>query len=154
VSSSLSALLAVLPILALPCTDQPKDGKIKVTVLVILASENGNKVDKQIKGIAEEVQKLNPNFTNFKFEAYECQSLSRDEKGTFKMLDKKSVMVVIKQAADAENRVVLAITPPDQSEIEYRSACGKFLPIITRYQTKGKERLILAVRVQPCNSGK
>jgi hypothetical protein len=154
VSSSLHGLLAFVPLLAIPCTDQPKEGKIKVTMLVILASENGNEIDKQIKNIAEEVQKLNPNFTSFKYKAYECQSLARDEKGMFKTLDKKVAMVVIRQAADAENRVILAVTPPDQAEIEYRCACGKFLPIITRYQTKKKERLILAVRVEPCNKGK
>jgi hypothetical protein len=36
-------------------------------------------------------------------------------------------------------------------EVEYTTCCGKFFPIITRYQTKDKERLIIAIRVQPCN---
>jgi hypothetical protein len=154
-SSSFFGFLALAPLLAFPCADKDKEAaKVKVTVLVILASETGNTVDKQIKNIAEEIQKLNPNLKSFKFKAYECQSLARDEKGTFKLVDKKTAVVVIKQSADEENRVVLTVTPPDQTDIEYRSACGKFLPIITRYQTAGKERLILAIRVQPCNGGK
>jgi hypothetical protein len=45
----------------------------------------------------------------------------------------------------------LAVTPPLQGEIVYGCACGKFLPIITRFQTRDGERLILAVRVEPCH---
>ena len=53
-------------------------------------------------------------------------------------------------AKSQEKRVSLAVTAPDQGEIEYRCVCDKFLLIVTRYQTKSKERLILAIRVQPC----
>jgi hypothetical protein len=71
--------------------------------------------------------------------------------GVFELVDGKTVTVVVKQSADKENRVGVAVTAPDQGEIVYRTVCGKFLPIVSRYQTKAGERLILAVRVQPCN---
>ena len=53
-------------------------------------------------------------------------------------------------ATTDRHRVSLSILAPSMGEIEYQTVCGKFLPIVTRYQTKSKERLILAVRVQPC----
>ena len=33
--------------------------------------------------------------------------------------------------------------------IAYRTVPGKFLPIVTRYQTKDHQRLIFALRVDP-----
>jgi len=151
-------LAGLLPwVIALPCGQAPPPEakndakKIKVTIVVILASETGSEVDKQLKGIAEEVRKLNPSLTNFKLKSWEAKSLAPDEKASFKLVDDKTAMVVVKHGADNENRVGLAVTAPGQSEIVYRCACGKFLPIVTRCQTKSNERLILAIRVQPCN---
>ena len=69
--------------------------------------------------------------------------LAENEKGVFPLVDGKKVEVVIRHGADRENRVGLAVTPPGQGEIVYRSVCGKFFPIVTNYQTKGRERLIL-----------
>jgi hypothetical protein len=34
----------------------------------------------------------------------------------------------------------------------YTSACGKFFPIVTRYQTKERERLIIAIMVRCCKN--
>jgi hypothetical protein len=65
-------------------------------------------------------------------------------------VDNKDVAITIKHGADQEKRVSLAVVPPDQGEIVYRSVCDKFLPIVTRYHTAANERLILAIRVQPC----
>jgi hypothetical protein len=124
--------------------------KVKVTVVVILASEEGDFVDKRLKAIAEEVQKLNPQLKSFKLKSMTNQSLTPEEKSTFALVDDKSALILVKHGADSENRVGVAVTAPNQGEIEYRTICGKFLPIVTRYQTKSKERLILAIRVQPC----
>ena len=131
---------------------QEKGKKVKVTVVVILASETGNKIDKQLKHIAEEVRNLYPNLKSFELVWQTKKDLAVDEKGIFDLkVEKQTAQVIVKQPADKENKVGLAITVPEQREIHYVSACGKFLPIVTRYQTKKKERLILAVSVQPCN---
>src|SRR5262249_27834101 len=53
------AALAALVLLTGPATAQ-KDKKIKVTVVVILASERSPYVDPRLKCIADEVRKLNP----------------------------------------------------------------------------------------------
>ncbi len=126
------------------------DGKIKVTVVVILASEEGDTIDPRLKAIAEEVQQLNPGLKSFKLKTMTLQSLGAGEKGKFALIDDKTAQVIVQHGADKNNKVALAIIPPDQGEIVYRTVCGKFLPIVTRCQTKAKERLILAVRVQPC----
>jgi hypothetical protein len=128
------------------------DGKIKVTLVVILASEEGNTIDPRLKAIAAEVQELNPSLKSFKLKTMTSKSLATGEKGTFALIDDKTAQVIVQHGADKNNKVALAIIPPDQGEIVYRTVCGKFLPIITRCQTKGKERLILAVRVQPCQA--
>ncbi len=125
--------------------------EVKVTVVVILASEKGDQVDRQLKNIAEEVRSANPSFKSFKFKHMESRSLAPEEKSTFELVDNQKALVIVKHGADKEDKVGLAITPPGQGEIIYRSVCGKFLPIITPYQTRDNERLILAVRVQPCN---
>jgi hypothetical protein len=148
----LSTLAAVLAMLAHAPADAFCPGaKIKVTVVVILASEEGNTIDPRLKAIAEEVQKLNPNLKSFQLKTMTCKSLEAGEKAIFPCIDDKTAEVTVKQASDKNNKVGLAIVPPDQGEIIYRTVCGKFLPIVTRCKTKAKEeRLILAVRVQPC----
>ena len=159
--------------------------RVKVTVVVILANEYWDVVHPQLKPIAEEVRKSYPSFRGFTLVSMDSKSLAVDEKTIFPLVENATVQVVIHKPADMANQVELAITPPWQKEIVYRSICGKFLPIVTRYDTKefcpppavlcalglgmGRqatsplaattlltqcrscERLILAIRVQPCN---
>jgi len=143
-------LLFALSCLAAAAQDCPP-AKVKVTVLVILASEVGETVHPQLTAIAAEVRIKNPKLKNFDLKSMEGKSMAKDEKAEFTTVDGKKVKVVLKQCADKNNRVCLAVTAPDQGEIVYESACGKFLPIVTRYQTKNNERLILAISVKPCN---
>ncbi|MCI0681550.1 MAG: hypothetical protein L0Y71_05565 [Gemmataceae bacterium] len=145
-----AAAFILLVRLAAPVAACPNE-KVKVTLVVILASEEGDFVDKRLKWIAKQIREKNPNFKSFKLKTMTCKSLTADEKAMFALVDDKSAQVVVKHGADKHNRVSLAVTAPDQGEIVYRTVCGKFLPIVTRYQTKAKERLILAVQVQPCN---
>ena len=125
--------------------------KVKVTLVVILATEDGDFVDKRLKDFAKEVQEKYPTYKSFKIKTMTNKSLAPAEKGVFKLVDDKTAQIVVKHGADKQNRVSLAVTAPDQGEIDYRTVCGKYLPIVTRYQTKGKERLMLAIQVQPCN---
>lgn len=140
--------LALLPVHA--CQDKPLAPNVKVTLVVILASEEGNDIDKSLKWVAAEIQKKNPSLTSFKLKSMTSRSLPPNVKSVFDLVEKQSASIVIKHGANSDNRVSLAVTAPNQGEIEYQTVCGKFLPIVTRYQTKEKERLILAVRVQPC----
>ena len=153
-----TGLLALLPAVALPCQPAKKEAKnVKITVVLVLASEKGKDVvDPQVKNIAQEVRKLHPklNLKSFRLEHWEMKSLAPNEKAVFPLVDKKEATIVVKHGADGENRVGLAVTVPEQEEIVYRCACGKYLPIVTRCETKSGERLILAIRVQPCHGDK
>jgi hypothetical protein len=128
----------------------PKPANVKITVVVILATESGDTVDKRLMHIASEIQKLNPGLKSFELKSMTDRSVPPGEKVTFPLVDAQKALIVVKHAADDGNKVGLAVTAPDQGEIVYSTVCGKFLPIVTRYETKKGERLILAIRVQPC----
>lgn len=148
---SLSLLIAFTAFAgaALPdCWDE-KD-PVKVTVVVILASEKGDKIHPKLKGLATEVQKLHPSLKSFAIKSEESKSLKPNEKASIVCVDEQSVQIVIKHGADKDNRVSLEIKPPQMNTVEYQSVCGKFLPIVTPYKTKNGECLILAIRVEPC----
>lgn len=147
--------LLLLARLAAACPDQFLGGKaspekIKVTLVVILASEEGNQIDPSLKQIAEEIRKRDDQLTSFKVQSITVRKLAENEKSVFKLIDQKTADVVVKHGADENNRVGIAVTAPDQGEIAYRTTCGKYLPIVTRHHTKIGERLIVAVRVDPC----
>jgi len=132
----------------------PEPKKVKVTVITILAGEHPAHIDAVLVHIAKEVQKKKPEFKYFKFECASCQSLEVNTPGKFCLVDKKEAEVIIKQPADKNNNVVLVVKPPLQGPFEYETVCGKFLPIITRHETKSGHRLIIAICVQPCKGGK
>lgn len=127
----------------------PED-KVKVTLVVILATEQGNFVDKRLRKVAEEIQKIHPSLKSFHLKKMTDHSLTPGEKSVFPLVDAQKASIVVKHGADKSNKVCLAVTPPGQDEIVYSTVCGKFLPIVTKYETKNQERLILAVMVQPC----
>ena len=149
-SRLLSALALFVLIISIGPVGACGDGKIKVTLVVILASEEGAKIDPRLKAIAEEVQKLNPSLKSFELKTMTCKSLMAGEKTKFELIDDKSAHITVQHGADKDNKVGLAVIPPDQGEIIYSTVCGKFLPIVTRCKNKAQQRLIIAVRVQPC----
>lgn len=144
--------LALVPLQGRACDDD----KVKVTLVVILAGEQDGKIDPRLKAVADEVQRLNPGLKSFRIKTMTTKSLDPEEVATFPLVDGKTAQVVVKRGADKQNRVELAVTAPNQGEIVYRTVCGKFLPIVTRCQTRPagpqqpRERIILAIRVQPC----
>jgi hypothetical protein len=133
---------------ACDCHDE-KD-PVKVTLVVILASEEGDTIDPKLKAIAEEVQKKEPQLKNFTLKSMQSKSYKPGEKFSMPLVEDKKVEMLIKHGADKDNRISLSLFAPSMGEIEYKTVCGKFLPIVTPCKTKSKERIILAVRVQPC----
>jgi hypothetical protein len=143
----------VLPALlasAVPAADAEEKGKVRVCVVVILATENDKKVDKQLEHIAREVRKMQPKLTGFHFQNVSCKSLPIGSKDTFELLDDQAADVTVQRGADKDDKIRLKVRPPLMGEITYSTACGKFLPIVTPYRNKSNDLLIIAVRVQPC----
>ena len=124
--------------------------EIQVTVVAILATEENNKVEQRLECLAKEVQKTYPNLTGFRLAKCSCQKLEVGKKFEFPLVEDEVAAVVVEHGCDKEDQVGLTVKAPLVGEIAYSCACGKFFPILTRYQTKDKERLIIAIRVQPC----
>ena len=123
---------------------------VKVTLVVILASEEGNTIDPQLKAIAAEVQKTDPKLKSFTLKTMQSKSLKPGEKVSLPLVEGKKLDMQVKHGANKDNRISLSIFAPSMGEIEYQTVCGKFLPIVTRCKTKEGERVILAICVQPC----
>jgi hypothetical protein len=140
----------VLAILACGPAPQQAAKNVKVTLVVILASDRDNQIDPKLEQIASEVRKRKPELTSFRIASCTCESLPVNKPTTFPIPANETVQITIIHGADTQDRVKLAVQPPCQREIVYRTVCGKFLPLVTRCETKQKERLILAIRVQPC----
>ncbi len=147
-SLSLASLLLAGWVYSCPCGNE-KD-PVKITLVVILAKDSGNTIDPRLKAIAEEVRKLNPNLKSFALKSIQSKSIKPGERTSLPTVENKKVDFIIRHGADKDNRVGISVFPPNMGEIEYLASCGKFLPIVTRYETKSKERLIIAIRVQPC----
>jgi hypothetical protein len=127
------------------------DDKIDVTVLAILATDKNSVVDERLKDIAKEIQKNHPTLTGFRVERVTKKPVKVGDKDSFQLVDEKEVVVALSQRDPATGRVTVTIKPPTVGEITYACCCGKFFPVITRYETKESERLIVAVMVKPCH---
>lgn len=142
------ALLAAAPA---ALAQQPKEEpRVQVTVLAILATDKNKTVDPQLKCVAQKVQKMEPDLTGFRIARTSTRSIEVSKASKFMLVEGVPVSVTVEQGPDKDNRVGLTIKPPQLGEICYLSCCGKFFPIVTRYQTKDKERLIIAIMVEPC----
>jgi hypothetical protein len=147
--------VGALGLFALIAGAEPKTPAVRVSVVAILASETDTVIDPRLKCIACELQKMNPKLTGFRYGTMTRRSVPVDEETSFDLVEGQKVKVTVEKGMDKDARVQLKVTPPLIGEIAYDSACGKFLPIITRYRTEKKnEVLILAVCVQPCRGGK
>jgi hypothetical protein len=124
---------------------------VKFTLVVILASEEGDKIDPRLKAIAEEIRKLHPELKSFTLQTMITKSVPPNVPSTYDTVAKKSVTITVKHGANRDNKVSLSVNAPTLGQIDYETVCGKYLPIVTRCETNAKQRLILAIRVQPCN---
>jgi len=128
--------------------------QVKVTIVAVLATSQNKNVDPKLECLAKEVQKTHPNLTGFRIERCSCKELFVGDKYKFPLVDDETAVVGIQRGPGKEDRVDLTIKPPKGGDIVYTSCCGKFFHISTRYQTKDKEQLIIAIRVQCCDKKK
>jgi hypothetical protein len=122
---------------------------MKVTVVTILASDQHEKVDAKLKDIATAVTKREPTLTGFRLERSTCKKIQTGEKLTFPLPEDNSVNVTLNAPKEKETRPSLTVKPPSVGEISYSCCTGKYFPIVTRYVTKERERLIIAVMIKP-----
>ena len=152
----LAGLLLVVPV-ATACQGKPlgKD-EVQVSVVAILASQTCKEIDPRLACVAKEVQKARPDLKlkGFRMARITCKPVPVRGMETFDLVVDQTAAITVLKAADGENKVQLKVLPPTLGEIIYTTTCGKFFPIVTGYQTKNGEWLILAVRVRPCTGQK
>lgn len=129
---------------------------IRVTVVVILASEKHKEVNEKIKAVAEEVQKNHPNLTGFRLSKTLSESVEKGKTHTFKLPGDATMEVAVHAQADQNGCSTLTIKPPTLGEITYNCKCGKYFPVITKFQPNkdSEEKMILAIMAKPCSGGK
>ncbi len=147
-------LLAVLAfavgLLHLAPTAGAADEPVRVTLVAILATERDHVVDAKLKEIADEVRKKHPCLTGFRLGPMTCKSVMLGKRETFDLVEGQVSTVMVLHPADKRNMVCLKVKPPRWGELTYSTVCGKFFPIMTRYQTKDKDHLLIAIAVNPC----
>src|SRR5713226_5701882 len=86
---------------------QSRAQEVRVTVIVILASDKNKEVDCQLKCLAQEIQKKEPKLSGFRLGDTTCKSVALDKKEAFKLVDKEEAIVTVRHGADKNNRVGL-----------------------------------------------
>jgi hypothetical protein len=128
------------------------DPPVRVTIVVVLASADHDKVDPKLAALAQEVKKKKETekLTGFKLEATLQQSITVGESHTFKLVDGKTMKVTVASAKNKAGRIGLTVDAPGLGEIEYTCVCDKFVPVITPHVTKKGEQLLVAILAKPC----
>jgi hypothetical protein len=116
--------------------DKKPEDKVKVIVAVILASDRCPYVHPRLRAIAAELKKGDPSLTGFTLVSITAKSLAAKQKAKFHCVEDCYVEVEINHCVDQAKKVCLSVTAPLQGEIVCRCVCEKFLPIVTRYQTR------------------
>lgn len=132
----------------------PSEDQVRVTVVVILASKQNIGVDKKLVDLAKEVQKRDETLIGFKIVTTLAKSIPVGDGHTFRLIDKQVFKVRVEEPKDANGRISLTINPPELDKITYSCTCEKYFSVVTPYQTKNGEVLIIAVMAKPCLAGK
>jgi hypothetical protein len=132
------------------CCFDAEDGKVTITVVTILATTANEKVDPKLVEVAREIQKKDPDLKGFRAATTTSQAITVGAKQTFPLIDDHELIVEAKGCTEKPGRVCLKLKAPTLNCLSYTCACGKYFPIITGYETKNGERLIIAVMVEPC----
>src|ERR1700722_16150861 len=92
----LAALLLAAP--AVRACDPPKPGQVRVSVLIIFASEKDENVSKKLECIAREARKTYPKFKGFRMGELKIKSLKVGKPHKFDLGDGQKVCVTIERA--------------------------------------------------------
>jgi hypothetical protein len=136
--------------LARACHDEEE---VEFTVVPVLASEKDPTINPKLKDFAKEVQKKWPKFVGFKMGCCTRKSVEVGKEEKISLIDDQIIVVTVLHGCDKRGRVGLRVKVPG-TEVTYETCCGKYFPIMTDYQTKKKEQLLIAIQVRPCGDKK
>jgi hypothetical protein len=137
-------------VLLVPLTARAQD--IRVTVVAVLATTAKDApVENELTAIADAVRKNFPDLVGFRSGRITTHSVTVGTEQSFPLVDDEKATVSILKGMDKNQMIRVRVKPPQLSEVTMHCCCGKFVPFVTPYETKSKkERLILAVMVNPC----
>ena len=147
-ASTLRMLSILAALLYFSGTTAACPGELRVVVVVILATDQHEKIDPRLTEIAAEVKKREPTLTGFEFARMINQPVKVGQREIVKLIEDKTLTVTLEKGPDADDKVRLTVRPPTLGEITYTCKTDKYLPIVTRHITKDKSRLIVAVMVK------
>ena len=124
------------------------EGKVRVTVVSILATSKNNTVDDRLKEIAREVRKKMPELTGFGIATTSRLTMTLGTKETFAAVEENEVTIEAKICKENADRYCLQINAPTLALLKYTCVSGKYFPIVTGYETRNGDRLIIAVMVE------
>jgi hypothetical protein len=140
-------LLACLAVFPAPAALHAED--VRVTVVAIHATDRDKVVDEDLRAIADKVQKSNPQLTGFRKGRITALKLGVGGKEeAFPLADNESVTVKVDDIIRDKKLVQVTANPPTLKAITYTAPFAKFFPIVTGYETRAKERLIVAIMVE------
>jgi hypothetical protein len=131
-----------------PCTEAEE--KVDVTLIVVVATTKNNRIEPKVECIAKAVQKLDPSLTGFRLATTTRETMIVGTRKKFPLVEDQVAIVETKRCTEEPKRVCLSVKAPRMGSITYTSCCGKFFPLLTGYETKGKDRIIIAVMVESC----
>lgn len=124
--------------------------EIRVTVLVVVATDKDKIIDPALKCLADEVRKKKPHLTGFQQDHQIGKSVAVGKEEVFELIEKQSAVITVKHGPNFKNWVCLKVKSPGVGEITYTAICGKYFPLVTEYKTKDQKTLILAICIEPC----
>lgn len=128
-----------------------EDEEVKVTVVAILASQKETpNVHHKLQHVAKEIQKKQPNLNTFILGHTTRLTMTIGKKENFPLVEGQVAEVTVLEKSAKDGAIKLMVKAPKVGEITYKCCCDKFFPIMTNYQTKKQEWLVVAVMVPPC----
>jgi hypothetical protein len=141
-------LLALVALSCFPGAARADD--VQVTVLVILASEQDSKTDARLHCVAQQVRKNYPELKGLRIEGILHESVAVGKTRSFDLIGDQQATVRVIHGCDQEDRIQLKVRVKGFGEVDYKTCCGKYFPLMTDYRTRDNERLLVAVGVKPC----
>ena len=132
---------------------EPKEAPappVKVTLVVVLASTTDDKINPKLATLAKEVQKRDEEFIGFIISDTLVQSIPIGESHSFRLPEKQTATVIATKGKDKDGRIELTVKLPGLDAVTYTCVCDKFFPIVTPYQLKTGETVLVAIQAKPC----
>jgi len=145
---------ALLPAILLLSPACPTDDPVRVTVVIVLASETDKKVDRALVNLAKAVQNRDPKLVGFRVHATAEKSIAVGASATIALVEKQELKVTVTRPKGEDGRIALTLSAPGVDFVTYGCACDKFFPIATDYRTKKGELVVVAIMAKPCTLGK